>query len=103
MPPFAHPSGITNPNKSAIEILGYISIASAFHLMIPNPEQAEAKKKIYHETTKGPRLNREERFNGAGENTKKDRLNFVLSKFRVFVMKIFFHKIFKLDNHSFWD
>ena len=42
------------------------------------------------------------RFNKAGENTKKDRLDFVLSKFRVFVMKIFLIKckeiIFKILN-----
>jgi hypothetical protein len=41
----------------------------------------EPKKEINHESTKGRK------------HEKKDKLNFVLSRFRVFVMKIFFHKM----------
>jgi hypothetical protein len=47
-------------------------------------EGGEPIKKVNHESTKQPRY--DSAFCGAGENTKKDDLNFVLSSFRVFVM-----------------
>jgi len=59
---------------------------------------SQNRKEINHEITKGPRLNKAIRFNGAGENTKKGKLNFVLSRFRVFVMKIFFHKMHRFQS-----
>jgi hypothetical protein len=45
------------------------------------------KERTNHESTKGPLVNGIKRFNWASENTKKSNINFVVSKFRVFVMK----------------
>jgi hypothetical protein len=45
------------------------------------------KERTHHESTQGPLLNRIKRFNWASENTKKSNINFVLSKFRAFLMK----------------
>jgi len=46
---------------------------------LPNPDKPEPKKKLI---TKASRR--------GGKNTKKEKLNFVLSRFRVFVMKTFY-------------
>jgi hypothetical protein len=79
-------------------------------LVDPNPDKPEPKKNN-HESTKNPRLNKEKRINGAGENTKKDEPNFVLTRrtrrasacaaratFRVFVVEIFFHKMQRIHS-----
>jgi len=44
---------------------------------LPNPDKPEPKKKLITKARKD-------------ENTKKEKLNFVLSRFRVFVMKTFY-------------
>jgi len=71
------------------------------NLQTPNPyppEGGEPKKEINHESTKGPRLNRKKSLTGQAKTRKKDKTNFVFSKFRGFVVKKFFHKMQRIHN-----
>jgi len=47
---------------------------------------------VNHESTKGPRLNINKGLTGQAK-TRKNKMNFVLSIFCVFVMKLFSHKL----------
>jgi len=57
-----------------------------FNYLSPNPDKPEPKKEINHESTKGRK------------HEKKDKTNFVFSKFRGFVVRKFFHKMQRIHN-----
>jgi len=70
----------------SIKISGSRKIYSDLKLPNPDPPKAEnQKKKLITKARKD-------------ENTKKDKTNFVSSKFRGFVVKKFFHKMQRIYN-----
>jgi len=58
-----------------------------------NPYKPEPKKKEQSRKHEMTPIILKKGLTGQAKTRKKDMLDFVLSKFRVFVMKIFFHKM----------